>query len=154
MARRWRRRSFIIGTIIVALTVALVFATLAYLQPPPAPHASILAKESTLIGPGTQSVPGFYGLTIPSITVSEPFAVGVSVIGGTAVFCVLLKSTYEYWGSNQAQMQGTFPYSSCVYGPTGQMSQGTLQWGTTPGTWVVAALNYYSTTLNVTFSPA
>lgn len=154
MARRWRRRSFIIGTIIVALTVALVFATLAYLQPPPAPHASIQQRYSTLVGPGTASVPGFYGLTIPGVTVSEPFAVGVSVIGGTASFCVLQYSIYENWAFNYSKMPNTFPSSLCAYGPTGQMSQGTLQWGIDPGKWVVAALNYYSTTLNVTFTQA
>jgi hypothetical protein len=154
MARRWRRRSVIIGIIIVALSVALVFATLAYYQAPPAPHASIQATYSHTVGPGTMSLPGFYGLTIPGITASEPFAVGVSVINGTASFCVLEYSIYEYWAFNQGTIQNTFPYSSCVYGPTGQMSQGTLQWGITPGKWVVAALNYYPTTLNVTFTKA
>jgi hypothetical protein len=154
MARRWRRRSVIIGIIIVALTVALVFATLAYLQPPPAQHASIQSTYSHSVGPGTPSIPGFYGLTIPNITVSEPFALKVSVTNGRAVFCVLLKSTYENWAFNESKFAYTFQSQWCIDGPTGEMSQGTLQFGINPGTWVVAALNYGSTDLTVSFSPA
>jgi hypothetical protein len=154
MARRWRRRSFIIGIIIVALTVALVFATLAYLQPPPAPHASIQTTYSHSVIPGTPSVPGFYGLTIPDIAASEPFALKVSVTNGTARFCVLQKSIYENWAFNQSQMANTFQSQWCINGLTGEMSQGTLQFGINPGTWVVAALNYGSTELTVSFSPA
>lgn len=153
MARRWKRRTIIIALIVVALSVGLVFTTIAYYPHPPAPHGSIQAAKSHTVGPGTQSMPGFFGLTIPGIIVNEPFALGVSS-NGTAVFCVLLKSTYENWAFNLSSMRDTFPFPSCIYGPTGQISQSTLQFAITPGDWVVAALNYYATTLNVTFSPA
>lgn len=153
MARRWKRRTIIIALIVVALSVGLVFTTIAYYPHPPAPHASIQKTYSHTVGPGTPSEPGFYGLTIPGITVNEPFAIGVST-NGTAIFCVLPYNTYEYWAFNQSTLQNTFPFMSCLYGPTGQVSQSTLQFGITPGKWVVAALNYYSTVQNVTFTPA
>ena len=156
MARRpWRRRSIIIGAIIVALSVGIVFASLPYLQPPNTAHGSISSTLSHLVDPGTSSHVGFYGLKLPNITTSESFYVGVNVINGTASFCVLGYQQYENWAfSYKAPQWPAFPSGSCIFGPTQETSQDTLKFAVTPGTWVVAALNAGSTQLMVSFSPA
>jgi hypothetical protein len=156
MARRpWRRRSIIIGVIIVALSVGIVFASLPYLQPPNTAHGSISSTLSHLVDPGTSSHVGFYGLKLPNITTSESFYVGVNVINGTASFCVLGYQQYENWAlSYKAPQWPAFPSGSCIFGPTQEISQDTLKFAITTGTWVVAALNAGSTQLTVSFSPA
>src|SRR5437879_13801414 len=89
MARRpWRRRSIIIGAIIVALSIGIVFASLPYLQPPNTAHGSIRSTLSHLVDPGTSSHVGFYGLRLPNRTTSERFSAGVHDINGTASLSV------------------------------------------------------------------
>jgi hypothetical protein len=156
MSRRpWRRRSVIIAAIIVALSIGIVFGSLPYLQPPMTAHASISSTLSHLVDPGTSSHIGFYGLKLPNITNSESFYVGVSVINGTASFCVIDYQKYENWAfSYKAPQWPAFPSSSCIFGPTQETSQDTLKFSVTPGTWVVAALNSGPYQLTVSFSPA
>src|SRR5690348_14947056 len=91
-----KRRSVIIGAIIVALSVGIVFGSLPYLQAP-VTHASISSTLSHLVDPGTSSHIGFYGLKLPNITNTETFYVAVSVINGTASFCVIDYQKYENW---------------------------------------------------------
>ena len=156
MTRRpWRRRSIIIGAVIVALSVGIVFASLPYLQPPITPHASIGSTLSHVVDPGSSSHVGFYGLKLPNITNSEGFYVGVNVINGTASFCVIGYQQYENWAFAYNTPQSyPFPSGSCIFGPTPETSQDTLKFSLTPGTWVVAALNKGPTQLTVSFSPA
>jgi hypothetical protein len=153
--RNWRRRSIIIGAVIVALSVGIVFASLPYLQPPTTPHASIGSTLSHVVDPGSSSHVGFYGLKLPNITNSEGFYVGVNVFNGTASFCVIDYQTYENWAfSYKAPQWPAFPSGSCIFGPTQETSQDTLKFSLTPGTWVVAALNSGPNQLTVSFSPA
>jgi len=85
MARRpWRRRSIVIGAVIVVLSIGIVFASLPYLQPPTTAHGSITGTLSHVIGPADSTLIGFYGLKLPNITATESFFVGVSVANGTA----------------------------------------------------------------------
>ena len=156
MSRRpWRRRSIITGAVIVALSVGIVFASLPYLQPPMTAHASISSTLSHLVDPGSSSHVGFYGLKLPNITNSETFYVGVNVINGTASFCVLAYQPYFNWAIAYNTPQSySFPSGSCIFGPTQQISQDTLKFAITPGTWVVAALNTGPLQLTVSFSPA
>jgi len=156
MSRRpWRRRSIVIAAIIVALSIGIVFGSLPYLQPPHTAHDSISSTLSHLVDPGTSSHVGFFALRLPNITVSESFYVGVDVINGTASFCVLGYQQYENWAfSYKAPQWPAFPSGSCIFGPTQQISQDTLKFAITPGTWVVAALNTGPTQLTVSFSPA
>jgi len=156
MASRWRRRSLYIGIIIVALSVGLVFSLLPYLQPAPANHASISQTYTHAVGSQTQNGPGNFGLTLPSITASEPFAVNVTVVGGTASFCVISYQTYYAWASvyNSSSPDGQFPKPDCTYGPTQPMTHGILNFAVTPGTWDVVALNYSDTVIIVYYSPA
>lgn len=151
----WRRRTIIISVIIVALTVGIVFASLPYLQPPTTPHASIAGTLSHTVGPGNPSHPGFYALRLPNITANEAFYVKVNVTSGTASFCVLEYQQYENWAfAINTPQNYTFPSGDCIFGPTQQTSLDTLKFSITPGTWVVAALNYSPSELTVYFSQA
>ncbi len=150
MARRWKRRSILIGAIIVALSVGIVFASLPYLQAPTPPHGSVASTLSHTVGPGSQSQPGFFGLQIPDVTASESFYVNVTITGGTASFCVLDYQQYANWISAGASNAP----SDCTLGPTGQISQDILKFSLTPGTWVVVALNSGASEITVYFSPA
>jgi len=156
MARRpWKRRSIVIGTVIVALSVGIVFASLPYLQPPSTAHGSITGTLSHTVGPADSSHIGFYGLKLPNITTAESFFVGVSVTNGTARFCVIGYQQYENWALAYNTPQSySFPSGNCIFGPTQQTSQDTLKFSVTPGTWVVAALNDSPSVLTVYFSPA
>jgi hypothetical protein len=151
----WKRRTIVIGAIIVALSIGIVFASLPYLQPPTTPHASIQTTLSHTVGAGDPSHPGFYALKLPNITATEAFYVKVNVTSGTASFCVMGYQQYENWAFAYNTPQNyTFPSSDCIFGPTQQISQDTLKFSITPGTWVVAALNYSRSELTVYFSPA
>lgn len=151
----WKRRTIIIGVITVVLSIGIVFASLPYLQPPATHHDSIGGTLSHQVSPGSPSHPGFYGLKLQNITVSEAFYVGVNVTGGTASFCVLPYAQYENWAfANNTPSNYTFPSSACIFGPTQQISHDTLKFSVTPGTWVVAALNSGSSEITVDFLPA
>jgi hypothetical protein len=156
VARRpWRRRSVIIGAVIVALSIGIVFGSLPYLQPPAPHHASITSTLSHSVDPGSPSHLGFYGLKLPNITTTENFFVGVSVTNGLASFCVIQYQQYESWAfAYNTPSSYPFPSGSCIFGPTQQISQDTLQFTLTQGTWVVAALNTSPSDLVVYFSPA
>ena len=156
MARNWRRRSIIIGIIIVALSVGLVFSILPYLQPAPATHASISQTYVHAVGvENSNDIPGNFGLTLPNVAASEPFAVNVTVVGGTASFCVISYSTYYAWASayNSTNPQGNFPSGDCTY-TTGQTSHQILNFALTPGTWDVVALNDGASVITVYYGPA
>lgn len=156
LARRFRnRRSVLIGAIIVALSIGLVFSILPYLQPPPPTAQSISQTYVHTVGSQTPNGPGNFGLTIPNIPVKEPFTVNVTVVGGMAQFCVLASQTYTSWAEAYNQSSaGPFPSSQCIFGPTSEMSQGILNFGLTPGTWDIVALNYGPSAITVYYSPA
>jgi hypothetical protein len=156
MTRSWRRRSVLIAIIIVALSVGLVFSILPYLQPAPANAGSISQTYTHAVGVATSNGPGNFGLTLPDVSASEPFAVTVTVVGGTASFCVMSYQTYFAWASayNTTSPAGSFPQNDCTYGPTGQTAHETLNFALTPGTWDVVALNYSSSVITVSYSPA
>ena len=144
-----------IGAVIVVLSIGIVFASLPYLQPPTTAHGSITGTLSHVIGPADSTHIGFYGLKLPNITATESFFVGVSVANGTARFCVIGYQQYENWAFTYNTPQSyPFPSGSCIFGPTQQISQDTLKFSITPGTWVVAALNDSPSELTVYFSHA
>ena len=160
MARRsWKRRTILIGAIVIALSIGIVFATLGYLPKPTGPHGSIQTTLSRTVRSGNQSYPGVFAVQIPNITISEDFWVGVSVSGGTASFCALNNSIFSPWqiGYNFTRPPqtpgGTFPAGSCVV-QTGQISQDTLKFSVNPGTWAIVALNTQPSPVMVSFSPA
>jgi len=145
----------VIGAVIVVLSIGIVFASLPYLQPPTTAHGSITGTLSHVIGPADSTHIGFYGLKLPNITATESFFVGVSVANGTARFCVIGYQQYENWAFTYNTPQSyPFPSGSCIFGPTQQISQDTLKFSITPGTWVVAALNDSPSELTVYFSHA
>ena len=155
MVRKWRRRSILIAMIIVALSVGIVFSLLPYLQPVPANHGSITQTYTHAVGAATSNGPGNFGLTLPDVSSSEPFAVNVTVVGGTASFCVLSYQKYYAWGSAyNYSTAGPFPQSDCTYGPTGQTAHEILNFALTPGTWDVVALNNSHSVITVYYSPA
>lgn len=156
MARNWRRRSILIAAIIVALSVGLVFSLLPYLQPVPANHGSISQTYTHTVGVATANGPGNFGLTLPDVSTSEPFAVNVTVVGGTASFCLISYQTYFAWASayNTTSPAGSFPQNHCTYGPTRQTAHEVLNFAVTPGTWDVVALNYSASVITVYYSPA
>ena len=156
MARNWRRRSVLIAIIIVALSVGLVFSLLPYLQPAPANHGSVTQTYNHAVGVSSANGPGNFGLTLPNVAASEPFALNVTVIGGSARFCVISYSTYYDWASvyNTTSPAGTFPAGDCTYGPTGQVSHQILNFALTPGTWDVVALNDGASVITVYYGPA
>ncbi len=154
MARRWRRRSFVIGIIIVALTVALVFATLGYLRPPPVPHGSIQTTYVHWVAAQTGNGPGSFGLSVTATT-NEPFAVNVTVTNGMASFCVISAQTYfNFASAYNSTSPVSFPSGQCTFGPTQGMGRGILNFGLTPGDWDIVALNYGSLGITVYYSPA
>ena len=154
-SKRWRVRTILIAAVIVVLSIGIVFASLPYLQPPASHHGSITTTLSHSVDPGSPSHFGFYGLKLPNITTTESFYLGVSVTNGTASFCVIGYQQYENWAfAYNTPNTYAFPSSNCIFGPTQQTSQDTLQFSLTPGTWVVAALNTGPLKLLVYFSPA
>src|SRR5207245_3827261 len=119
MARRLlRRRSIVIGAVIVVLSIGIVFASLPYLQPPTTAHGSITGTLSHVIGPADSTHVGFYGLKLPNITATESFFVGVSVANGAARCCVIGYQQYENWAfTYNTPHSYPFPSGSCIFRP-------------------------------------
>jgi hypothetical protein len=154
MARSWRRRSVLIAIVIVALSVGLVFSILPYLQPVPANAASISQTYTHAVGvENMNGVPGNFGLTLPNVPATEPFAVNVTVVGGKASFCVISYQTYYPWASAYNTTSQPFPQKDCTYA-TGETAHEILNFSLTPGTWDVVALNYSASVITVYYSPA
>jgi len=154
MARRFlRRRTLVIGAIIVALSVGIVFASIPFL---PRSHISIQTSVSHIVHAGGQSYPGVYALKIPGVLNNQNLAVDVNVINGTANFCVMEDSTFEPWALSGNQTNGpgsTFPFNKCI--AQEQTAQSTLQFtSTSQGTWDIVALNTSPTPVTVNFNPA
>ena len=151
-----RLRTLIIAAAIVALSVGIVFASVPYLPHSIAPHGSIRVPVSHSVSRGNQTYPGFFALSLPGISNSESFALGVTVTGGIASFCVLQELTYQNWVSSYSTVSNpgnTFPASACILRE--QTTQSVLSFlPTTSGTWDVAALNTSLQPITVLFSPA
>lgn len=149
----WRRRAFILGGVIVALSVGIVFASIPFLPPH---HVSITSTVSHSVHAGSQSYPGFYVLQIPGVLNNQNLGVAVNVSNGNATFCVITDSNFQPWYASGNRTNGpanTFPYTQCLLQQ--QTAQSTLLFtSTSPGTWDVIALNYILTRITVTFSPA
>jgi hypothetical protein len=153
-----KRRTFVIATITVALSIGIVFASVPYLPHPPPPHATIKAPISHGIPGGNQTHPGFASLLLPGVNSNESFVVGVTVTGGSADFCPLVDSTYQNWVvsySSTPNSGSTFPSSACAPQELKGIVQTVITWSPTiSGTWDIAALNTNSQSLTVTFYPA
>ncbi len=149
-----RRRRLVIGIIIIALSIGLVFSILPYLQAPP-PHFSITTSENMTVSGGTASYPGFNALKLPNITNSGKFYIGITVTGGNASFCPMAYQTYENWAvPYSTNKYPPFPTGSCVQ-PLSQISQETYSFlPPSSGTWVIVALNNNPSQISVLFSPA
>jgi len=157
MPRRFlKRRTLVIAAITVALSIGIVFASVAYLPHSIAPHGSIRGPLSHSVSGGNQTHPGFFALSLPGISNGESFALGVTVTGGIASFCVLQELTYQNWVSSYSTTPNpgnTFPASACILQE--QTTQSILSFlPTSSGTWDVAALNTSPQNVTVTFSPA
>jgi hypothetical protein len=153
-----RRRTLVIASVTIALSIGIVFASVPYLPHPPAPHGTLKFPVTRTVIGGNQTHPGFFALSLPGVLNNESFALAVTVTGGGANFCVLQPPTYDNWVSSYSTTSnpgGTFPSSSCI--PQIQMGivQTVLSFQPpTSGTYDVAALNTNSQSLNVTFSPS
>jgi len=123
MARRlWTRRTILIGVVVIALTVGIVFPSIPFLPYSPPPHFSITTTRSYEISGGNQSRPGFSALTISGISSGQAFWVGVTATKGTASFCVLSSLSYQDWVSAYDQPGSALDrLTGCILGPTQQV---------------------------------
>ena len=154
MARRFlRRRTIVIGAIIVALSVGIVFASIPYLPHPP--PRTIQTPVTHSIRGGTQQNPGVYSLTLRGVSSSDNFAIGVNVTNGIASFCVMPETNFITWTFNNQSTNGGIPFSfdSCILNV--QTAQTTLRFSpTSQGNWDVVAVNTSSATIIVDYTPA
>jgi hypothetical protein len=149
-----RRRRLVIGVIIIALSIGLVFSILPYLQPAP-PHFSLSTPRSMTVSAGNETYPGFNALQLPNMSTNGNFYVAISVSGGNASFCPMQDAYYEPWSQSYTVTKSpALPSQDCVV-QTGQISQETLVFRpTTPGTWWIVALNSNPSQITISFSPA
>jgi len=154
MARRFpRRRTLIIGAVIVALSVGIVFASIPYLPHPP--PRTIQTPVTHDIRGGTQKNPGIYSLTLRGVSSNDNFAIGVSVTNGMASFCVMPETNFITWTFNNQSTVGGIPFSfdSCILNL--QTAQTTLRFTpTSQGNWDVVAVNTNSLMITVDYTPA
>ncbi|HYU55750.1 MAG TPA: hypothetical protein VEL71_05970 [Candidatus Dormibacteraeota bacterium] len=153
MARTFlRRRTIIIGAIIVALSVGIVFASIPYL--PHSPPRTLQIPVTHSIRGGSQTNPGIFSLTLPQVSSSDNFAIGVSVTNGMATFCVMPESNFNSWiVANLTQGGIPFSFDSCILNV--QTAQTTLRFTpTSQGNWDVVAVNTSSATIIVEYTPA
>lgn len=152
MARRFpRRRTLIIGAVIVALSVGIVFASIPYLPHPP--PRTIQTPVTHSIRGGSQQYPGVYSLTLRGVSSSDNFAIGVSVSNGMATFCVMPESNFINWTFNNSSGGIPFSFDSCILNV--QTAQTTLRFTpTSQGNWDVVAVNTDPQTITVDYTPA
>lgn len=154
MARRFlRTRTLIIGAVIVALSVGIVFASIPYLPHPP--PRTIQVPVTHDIRGGTQKNPGVYSLTLRGVSSTDNFAIGVNVTNGTASFCVMPENNFISWTFANQTTQGGIPFSfdSCILNV--QTAQTTLRFTpTSAGNWDVVVVNTNSQMITVDYTPA
>jgi len=153
MARRFlRRRTIIIGTVIVALSVGIVFASVPYLPHPP-PRTLQTPLTHSVRG-GTQNNPGIFSLTLAGVSSNDNFAIGVNVTNGMATFCVMPESSFIIWTSRNSTYGGIpFSFDSCILNE--QTFQTTLRFtATSQGNWDVVAVNTNPQAITVDYTPA
>jgi len=152
MARRFlRRRTLVIASIIVALSVGIVFASIPYLPRPPA--RTIQAPITHDIRGGSQNNPGVFSVLLQGVSNNDNFAIGVNVINGIATFCVMPESNYLSWFSRNSTAGIPFSFDGCILNQ--QTSQTTLRF--TPnsqGNWDLVAVNTSPGTITVEYTPA
>ena len=155
MARRYLKpRTIIIGAIIVALSVGIVFASIAYLPHPSSSTRTIQTPVTHDIRGGTQNNPGVYSLTLRNVSSTDNFAIGVTVTNGMATFCVMQESNFLSWVfANSTGGGAAFSFNSCILSL--QTSQTTLRFTpTSQGNWDVVAVNTNSQMITVDYTPA
>ena len=148
-----RLRTLIIAAAIVALSVGIVFASIPYLPHPPPRTLQIPVTHS--IRGGTQNNPGVFSLTLPGVSSSDNFAIGVTVTNGIATICVMPESNFIIWTSRNQSTYGGIPFSfdSCILSV--MTAQTTLRFTpTSQGNWDVVAVNTNSQTITVDYTPA
>jgi hypothetical protein len=154
MARRFlKRRTIVIGAIIVALSVGIVFASIPYLPHPP--PRTIQTPVTHNIRGGTQKNPGVYSLTLRNVSSSDNFAIGVAVTNGMATFCVMPESSFFSWTFLNQTTQGgaAFSFNSCILNE--QTAQAILRFTvTSEGNWDVVAVNTTPQMITVDYTPA
>jgi hypothetical protein len=149
LARRfWRRRVVLLAVIIVALSIGIVIAGVPYITHPP---GTLQQSETHDVPGGSPDHPGVYPITLQGISAGAQFAIGVTVTGGEATFCVIQFASYLNWAFNNQTEQ--FPYNNCILNQ--QTAQGTLRFTpTVTGSWNVVAINTDPQPITVEFSPA
>ncbi len=158
MPRRFpKRRTFVIAAITVALSVGIVFASVPYLPHSIAPHGHLASAISHSVPGGDQTRPGFFALSLPGVSNNESFAVGVTVTGGAADFCVLTQFAYDNWVASYSTSAnpGSTISSACIPQRLMGIIQSVISFKPpSSGTYDVAALNANPQNVTVTFSPA
>jgi hypothetical protein len=152
MARKYpKRRKIVIGAIIVALAVGIVFVSIPYLPHPP--PRTIQTPVTHSIRGGSQRYPGVYSLTLRGVSSTDNFAIGVNVTNGTASFCVMPESNFITWTFNNSSGGIPFSFDSCILNV--QTAQTTLRFTpTSQGNWDVVAVNTNPQTITVDYTPA
>jgi hypothetical protein len=153
MTRKFpKRRTIIIGAVIVALSVGIVFASIPYLPHPP--PRTIQTPVTHDIRGGTPNNPGVYSLTLRDVASTDNFAIGVRVTNGIATFCVMPESSFLNWVSANSTGGGiAFSFDSCILNV--QTVQTTLRFTpTSQGNWDVVAVNTNSKSITVDYTPA
>src|SRR5207244_12744133 len=108
--RSWRRRTLIIGTTIVILSVGIVFASIPYL---PHAHKSIPSSQSYTVNAGSSAYPGYHALALGSMSNGDNWAVGVTA-NETATFCVIQDSPYENWAESTNRTWAAVPCNDSI----------------------------------------
>lgn len=153
LRKYWRRRTLIIASLTVALSIGIVFASVPYLPHPPAPHLSLPNPISQFVPAGSQGKPGTYALKIPNLSSADNFFLAVNVTAGYAGFCVIDDNQYEVWALSSNPSNSTFPASSCILQE--HTAQAVLQFlPTHTATWDIIVLNNNQNPIRVDFSPA
>lgn len=159
MQRRFtRRRTLIIASITVVLSIGIVFASVPYLPHPPPPHGTLKLPVTRTVSGGNQTHPGYFGLLLPGVFNNETFQLTVNVAGGGADFCVLQPPLFDSWVNSYPTTSNpgsSFPSSSCIPQELKGIVQTVIVFQPpTSGSYDVAVLNTNPQSETVVFSPS
>lgn len=144
----------ILAAIIVALSIGIVIASVPYIPHPPGTIAAPETHDVRGQAPNS-STPGVYAVRLANLTAGAQFAIGVTVLGGTASFCVEREAYYYEWALNSNFTPGglAFQYDNCIVHQ--ETAQTTLRFtSSVTDYWDIVAINTGAVPITVEFSPA
>jgi hypothetical protein len=153
-----RRRTVVIASVTVILSIGIVFASVPYLPHRPPPHGTLVSPITRTVSGGDKTHPGYFGLLLPGVYNNETFQLGANVTGGGANFCVLHPPLFDSWVANYPSTSdpgSTFPSSSCIPQELMGIVQTVISFQPpTSGNYTVAVLNTNPQSITVVFSPS